>query len=330
MAPRPAEATSLWDRFRAKLLAPAGRIVDTGNAGRSHSEGQGFAMLLAVAHDDRASFEALWDWTRTTLQIRDDALLAWAWEQGPAAVVDRNNASDGDLFVAWALLRAAERWQRPSARTAAERILADLVRHCIVDRHGQRLLLPGAFGFVHADHVVLNPSYWVFPAFAAFAAAGIAGPWTELRASGLWLLDPFKDRPPGLPPDWCALGKGGIGPAPGFAYAFGFDAIRVPLYLRWALTAAAARPWLAPIAAHAAGDLGTTPAVVDLTSGATSAYPVSPGAAAILRLARQAVGDDAGGDLPGWDDRLDYYAAALLLLAHLASAEMPDAQSGMR
>ena len=34
-----------WLAFRNRFIAPEGRVVDTGNGGVSHSEGQGYAML---------------------------------------------------------------------------------------------------------------------------------------------------------------------------------------------------------------------------------------------------------------------------------------------
>ena len=37
-----------WERFRQSFVQPDGRVVDTGQARISHSEGQGFTMLFAV------------------------------------------------------------------------------------------------------------------------------------------------------------------------------------------------------------------------------------------------------------------------------------------
>lgn len=47
---------------------------------------------------------------------------------------DGNNAIDGDVHIAWALLRTAELWGVPAYRARAERM-------------GRDLLLPGAAGF---------------------------------------------------------------------------------------------------------------------------------------------------------------------------------------
>ena len=96
-----------WRRYAERFLLPEGRIVDTGNKGISHSEGQGYGMLLAVAGGDRAAFDRLWGWTQRVLMVRGDGLAAWRWTPD-GGVADRNNASDGDMLIAWALLRAAE------------------------------------------------------------------------------------------------------------------------------------------------------------------------------------------------------------------------------
>ncbi|QIK36906.1 hypothetical protein GWK36_01585 [Caldichromatium japonicum] len=106
-----------WALFKDRFIAPEGRVIDTGNQGVAHSEGQGFALRLSLAYDDRATFEQVWDWTQANLYVRGDALAAWRWRQGGnPSVDDPNNATDGNLFIAWPLFLAAERWQEPRLR----------------------------------------------------------------------------------------------------------------------------------------------------------------------------------------------------------------------
>jgi len=54
---------------------------------------------------------------KSHLQIRKtDSLSAWSWGElanGVTAPIDFNNASDGDICIAWALLLARERWNLP-------------------------------------------------------------------------------------------------------------------------------------------------------------------------------------------------------------------------
>ncbi len=68
------QAGQAWESYKARFL-PDGRIVDTGNGDVSHTEGQGFAMLMAVANDDKATFDKLWHWTNSTLKNKENGLF---------------------------------------------------------------------------------------------------------------------------------------------------------------------------------------------------------------------------------------------------------------
>ena len=61
-------AGSAWDSYKARFLMADGRIIDTGNNSVSHTEGQGFAMMMAVRNNDRAGFDKIWNWTKKNLQ----------------------------------------------------------------------------------------------------------------------------------------------------------------------------------------------------------------------------------------------------------------------
>ena len=72
-------APGLWMAYKAAFVSDGGRVVDNANGNVSHSEGQGYGMLLAVAADDRETFDESGDWTRSQLMLRDDGLAAWRW-----------------------------------------------------------------------------------------------------------------------------------------------------------------------------------------------------------------------------------------------------------
>jgi endoglucanase len=100
-----------WDTFKARFLDPSGRIVDPQNGGISHSEGQSYGLVLALEAEDRATFELIADWTNDNLLRSDVALHAWKYDpSSPDRVPDRNNATDGDILIAWALERAGRQW----------------------------------------------------------------------------------------------------------------------------------------------------------------------------------------------------------------------------
>lgn len=325
--PRPAGAAAVvgdWLDFRRRFVNADGRVLDTGNGGISHSEGQGAGLLFAVRFDDRPSFERMLVWTRGALRRPDDHLLAWAFRPGaPIPVPDMNNASDGDLLVAWALTEAADRWGVPAYRALATDIARDLLRKAVLRQGASTLLLPGAEGFLKHDHVVVNPSYYISPAFRAMARLVPAPEWRALEENGVALADQARFGRWRLPADWVALPRGALRPRPasGWPARFSYDAMRVPLNLAWgghaqsAALRAALDFWLDP--AHPA-----PPAWVDLRSDALAPYPGDAGLRAIIQLAMATLaGRGREETLPRVAEAPAYYPAVLTLQARLAWAE---------
>lgn len=307
----------LWESYRETFITDSGRVVDTGQGGISHSEGQAYAMLLAEANDDRETFERVWEWTRRHLQVRADALLAWRWDPGKSVVTDLNNASDADLVAAWALLRAAGRWDDVRFRREAWRLLNDIESQLVVPAQTGVVLLPGAHGFVHDGVVTANPSYWVFPALSHLGRLHPAGPWNALHETGRALLETARFGRWRLPADWLSL-TDPAAPASAFPARFGYEAIRIPLYACW--DGRTLMPGLEGVAAFWASD-PVPPAWVALGSAERADFPLPPGAMAVRRLLLERVGavgnqiEDRAG--PGQD----YYDATLLLLAGIADHE---------
>ncbi|MDY0049436.1 MAG: glycosyl hydrolase family 8 [Halothiobacillaceae bacterium] len=305
-----------WQDYRALFVSPDGRIVDTGNQGVSHSEGQGYGLLLALAAENRADFERIWNWTRSNLQ-RQDKLFAWQWSPRlDPPVKDWNNATDGDLLIAWALARAAAHWQVPQwqdeARTIAVRLRGTLLREAPFGP----LLLPGQQGFEEKGNLLVNPAYWVYPALAELARIDPEGSWEAVSQSGQRLLRLTRYGAAGVPPDWIRLHADGrlALPAESAQRRLGFEAIRVPLYLCWAglrdnaLLEGFLRAW---------PDEGA-PAWIDLSNSDRAAYPLTLSQRAMRQLVI-----DCRQDRPTQALRLsadDYYGSTLTLLAQLALA----------
>lgn len=320
-----ASLTASWQIFRARFLTPDGRVIDTGNQNVSHSEGQGFGMIFAVSIGDREAFERIWNWTRRALRRPRDSLLAWRYR--PSAqphVDDMNNATDGDLYIAWALAIAAERWSVAAWRQQATSIARDVLRNCVRDIRGRTLLLPGADGFEHPDRVVINPSYYVFPALQRLGTIAPDPLWQRVQADGLALLREARFGRWGLPPDWLDLPKsaGEARVAIGWPPRFSFDAVRTPLLLAWAghatapAVSASLRFWLD--SAHT-----RVPAWADLHTNAVADFAASNGVVAIIRLLTAATGATrAGLVLPVPIATDDYYASSLILLSRVAAGDL--------
>jgi endoglucanase len=314
-----------WKLFRERFIAPEGRVVDTGNGGCSHSEGQGYGMLLAVAHDDQPTFDQLFSWTQRQLARPGDSLHAWRYQPGAVnPVPDTNNATDGDLVIALALARAAVRWRRQDTWQLAANIGRDILNKLVRDIGGRTVLLPAAYGFEKPDGLVVNLSYYVFPALDVLTQLVPSPVWDKLRRDGEQLIADARFGHWNLPPDWLFISRSdfGLAPAPGWPPRFSYDAIRVPLHTAWSgvdggdIATSVQRFW----SSHAA----MVPGWVDVNTGETARYGANAGQMAVAMLSARCC---AGGSerpakrMPSVRDAQDYYAAALVMLARLALSE---------
>jgi endoglucanase len=325
---------SQWKEFLRRYVTPEGRVVDTGNGNISHSEGQSYGMLFAVAFNDRRSFERIWGWTQQYLQIRPDTLFAWKWEPnaaGGGGITDLNNASDGDLVIAWALWLASERWNhQPYAQLAAQ-ILSDLRVECFRETEEGLFFLPAQKGFVFDDgeKLVLNPSYSVFPAFSSLAKFTLREEMERLTESGLLVCEGGRFSPYQLPGDWIVWNEGAFSlPTEGaFPAEYGYNAIRVPLFLAWGkVNEELLRPFVQFWDGLPEGQ--PMPAVVALPSGEFGTDPALPGMKAIAGLVRGVL----AGEVPRPREVQKilpdeaYYSAALKLLTMLAARDLHSAE----
>jgi len=236
------------DRFFERYVASDGRVVRHDEGGDTVSEGQAYAMLMAVASGDRARFDRVWGWTRENLQ-REDGLLSYLWRDG--RVADPEAAADADLDAAHALILAGRRFGDRSLRRDGLEIASAILSKETVRRHGRRVLVAGPWA--RSGTPWINPSYFSPRAFAVLGRASGHRGWAELRGSSFALTRELTANGPGLAPDWARLGPPGRSrpsSSPGGrsrSARFGYDAVRVPLRSAWACSARernlAARPW---------------------------------------------------------------------------------------
>ena len=314
-----AQAIADWSEFRRRFVGGDGRVIDNANGGVSHSEGQGWGMMLAVAFDDMASFDLIADWTKRNLQIRNDALHAWRFvPQSPVPVADRNNAADGDLFIAAALWRAAWRWNRHNLADAAGEIADDILGMLVREVGGRTVLLPGAVGFERSRTVTVNPSYYILPIFEELDALRPSPAWSRLRGHGAELLRDGRFGPWRLPPDWLQVDRdtGILSPDPQRPRRFSYDAIRVPLWLSWSGESGDA---VRDFVSYWRRQQPSPPAWIDLLNNSRAAYPAPAGMVAIANVASdlsQNVKQNVfASQIPTLSASPDYYSAALTLLA---------------
>lgn len=317
--------SAVWQAWKGAYLTPDGRVVDEPQRSASHSESQGFGLCLAAAFQDRQAFQAIRAWTTMNLRVRNDSLLAWRWlPEQTVAVPDRNNATDGDLFFAWGLLLGASAFGDETFLEDARQIVADLVRECIVaspDGSGL-LLLPAADGFDTADAVTINPSYYMPRAMRELAFALGEMRLLQCHDDGLALLERLAG--PGLTPDWVRITEQGPTSAIGMSAAFGYEAMRVPLYLLWSglpfhpAVARAAETYRADLQANPTAQ---APTVIDTVSGVVTERSPHAGYHAIRSIVACSIGSREESPLMPFSLAQPYYPGTLHLMSLITQNE---------
>jgi endoglucanase len=312
-------AAAFWHRY----VDADGRVVRHDQGGDTVSEGQAYAMLIAVGTGDGRGFDAVWSWAEQHLE-RPDGLLSWHWDDG--AVVDRQPATDADVDAAWALSLAGARFSRADWTADARRLAAAVLAEEVLSTRRGPVLAAGPWAVAEGW---VNPSYGSPAAFDALGKLTGDPTWTQLAASARWVATDATGSS-GVVADWAHVdGDGTVrasaGPS-GAANAVpvaGYEAHRVPI--RFAIDcdrsgkAVAVRWW-----GFAKGRTDGGPApVVDLQG-----HPVTTGTHPAALSAAAAAADAAGA--PSSADRLwtraadldrrhpTYFGAALVALSQLA------------
>ncbi|GLQ74286.1 glycosyl hydrolase family 8 [Vibrio penaeicida] len=303
----------MWHTFKNSFVNQDGRVVDVGNQGISHSEGQGYGMLIAEYFGDKATFDRMWHWTKKNLQRKEDGLFSWKWQPKKPHIPDRNNASDGDVLIAWALQRAQKQWSGQGYGSSAKQIVNELQKSHIKTVNQQSVLLPGAYGFSFDDRTVVNPAYWVYPALQDFNQ--YSRQWSKLSNSGLSILNQNLYGREKLTSDWLEYKNGGWKPASGFESRFSYSSYRIPLYVIWGGQSH-------QLNTHYTSWLNQNTAWVNVRSGESASYPPPDGAIAIAQLVRLSrASRKKGQGIKVYPKGKDYYSDSLVLLSHIAYNE---------
>ncbi|MGV8960521.1 MAG: cellulose synthase complex periplasmic endoglucanase BcsZ [Stenotrophomonas sp.] len=239
-----ASAWREWRTFVERHIESSGRVVDVLHEDRrSTSESQSYALFFALVDNDQVLFDRILAWTRRHLSggRADVNLPAWLWGRSPDGqwrVLDANTASDGELWIAYALLEAGRLWNRPGLTEAGRQILS-LMRNAEVAQLPEfgPMLLPGRHGFVQRDRWILNPSYLPLFVLRRFAAVDPRGPWGRLAERSVALVS--ASAPAGFAADWIAWNGTAFVVDPGKGAVGSYDAIRCYL---WAGITAPADP----------------------------------------------------------------------------------------
>jgi endoglucanase len=194
------QAHDASETFFDHYVQPDGRVVRTDQGGDTVSEGQAYAMLLAVALDDRARFDRVWRWTRDNLQ-RDDGLLAYHWANGHAD--GSQPATDADLDAARALVLAGRRFGSDDYESAGERIGDAVLGTETSDVDGVPVLVAGPWA--RGSTPTVNPSYFSPRAYADLASAHSDSRWDDIAGTSRSIESALTKNGASLPPDWARV-----------------------------------------------------------------------------------------------------------------------------
>lgn len=189
----------VWEHYKKTFISTDGRVMDLQRNNLTTSEGQSYGLLRAVMADDKKTFSKIYQWTTKNLKRENDNLFSWLWDE---EVKDKNSASDADIDIAYALVIASKKWDKPKYLEQAKKIIKDIYKYETKIVHFKRVLMPGA-AQVNSDIVELNPSYFAPYAFRVFDKIDKENNWMELvDSSYYYALESIKLTKTGLVPNW--------------------------------------------------------------------------------------------------------------------------------
>ncbi len=217
-----------YEFYKANFFTEEGRVVDPRKDNITTSEGQSYILLMSLAMNDKSTFNKAYEWTKNNLQ-QDNYLFGWLWgkdKDGNYRVLDKNSASDADIDIAFALLKAYEKWKEEKYLSDAKQIIKSIWKHDTKEIYGQRVLYPGATQRLGLKDEI-NPSYLSPYTFKTFQQYDKSNDWNRVVDSSYKILNmATKSTKTGLPPDWVILYDDKLVLEDGRSN-FSYDAIRV-------------------------------------------------------------------------------------------------------
>ena len=234
------EAWPAWEQFKKNFIADDGRVIDHSGARKpTTSEGQAYALFFALSANDKASFERILKWTENNLAAGDltARLPAWQWgqrEDNSWGVIDKNPASDADLWMAYSLGMAGEVWKDKRYAALSSLIAQRILNEETADIPGLGLsLLPAPSGFnLPGNQWKLNASYLPITLLRWFERKESDERWKRMLAPALKLI--AGSAPKGYAADWIIYDaqKGFLVDSQGVEKGQGgYNAIRIYLWV---------------------------------------------------------------------------------------------------
>jgi len=150
-----------FNHFYKKFIINDSYTIDPYNNNRVTSEAQGYTLYLCVKYNKKKLFNSIWKWTKKHLQ-REDYLFSWVYNN--SEVLDKNDAVDGDFFIAYSLLLAYEKWGDKNYLEEFNKIFKSVTKMFlpVVWKDELNILLfPAKYGFLKRNILTIFPSYYI-------------------------------------------------------------------------------------------------------------------------------------------------------------------------
>lgn len=162
-------------------------------------------MFFALIAGDKETFSRLLSWSNDNLSNGElgKVLPAWQWgksDNGEWKILDKNAASDADLWMAYALMEAGRLWQQDDYLERGRNLSQQILQQEVIPLPGLgHTLLPGPYGFNPEPSLWrLNPSYAPVQLLRYFSENDKR--WLAVLNSSIKLI--HKSSHKGFTPDW--------------------------------------------------------------------------------------------------------------------------------
>jgi oligosaccharide reducing-end xylanase len=149
----------------ANANGPLAYITDWAN-NDARTEGMSYGMMIAVELGHKREFDALWNWSKTYMQVTDPknpsvGYFAWSFSTD-GTPRSTGAAPDGEEYYAMALLFAAHRWSNGKGiydyQAAADKILRGMRHHRLMTGTPPFRIHPGDPPFVQPNKPWPSPN----------------------------------------------------------------------------------------------------------------------------------------------------------------------------
>lgn len=165
---------------------------------------QANAMLASIVNNDKKKFDSAYQWSKNNLQ-RKDKLFSSLWGKdvdGKYKTLDYNSATGADIDIAYALIRAYEKWDKYQYLLDAIPIINAIWTNETQKVGNYLVIMPGS-EHLSNDEIEVNPSYFAPYAFKYFQKYDELHDWNYLVDSSYYYLNTVMAKTKNsLPPNW--------------------------------------------------------------------------------------------------------------------------------